>query len=776
MFAPLLPKPQTTAVTSLPSSSLLARSAPLAPHADAKMIEPTRRQPSIPTWDFSKTPILPRSPENNRHCPASILPGRIQAKLKIGVADDPLEHEAERAADLMMREPGRQISTHRVPAARGASARSALRRAATVASPQTLAVEAPEIVHKALRAPGKPLDPTIRDTMESSYGHDFSHVRVHDGADANASASAMGALAYTVGHNMVYGPGEYAPHTARGKRLIAHELAHVVQQGTRATHQAETDEPGSGAQHGSGITHRAEPQVQRFTEPGHKLLGDTAFGTELLNLGGVQMSFGDAVALGDYFGSFDSLRRFAEKEGIGRNSKGVLRYVIWVKIRKHPMESKLNDWYNKDAVFQAEQISRSLDPVNIGHFPNPKSGDTKLDPLQKNQRVDENKKPFGAAATYRQAHEQAMELAYFNGVHQQSNDDALIADGFACHFLTDSFSASHLRTPRASIKAYWDQKVPGFQNKLIQWLADIINRQPLSSVGLVNLAERGLAPFVAGGTVRGTAISTLSLLLSGGQLNFGDLVSLIVHDAEGAAGVEATIGGKNITLVGDKDLLDEKPADDLDPGGEKISSLKQAGAAAETAQAAIAAVKASLEDIYDAYFAGLPENLGTIGLGYAGFGDLSRTTHHKDFATYRKDALGRRNLYRAESLVPTAVEDAQLPAEKATLPWMQNSVADLFAEPRIKKALVVFGKGEATEFAERLKGMKDLRPEHLAAINKALIEPLASGDPDRVAGVIESIISGADASLQVGPQGVEKRQPNSGSGVRITLGSKRYDL
>jgi hypothetical protein len=308
--------------------------------------------------------------------------------------------------------------------------------------------------------------------------------------------------------------------------------------------------------------------------------------------------------------------------------------------------------------------------------------------------------------------------------------------------------------------------VPGFRKKLIQWLADQINRQPLSQFGPLNMAERLFAitgfPGVKtpNSTVKAAAVTQLSILLSGGDYSFGDVVSLIVHDAEGAAGVDASIDGNRIRLVGDKDLVDEKPIDDLDPGGEQAYSLKQAGAAAQTAKAAIAAVKASLEDIYDAYFAGLPENLGTIGLGYAGFGDLRRTSHHKEFNSLKKDALGRRGLYRAEQLVPTAIDDKQLPPEKKSLPWMEKSVDDLLAEnnTRIGKALVMFGNGEAKEFKERLKDMKDLKPEHRAVIEKVLIAPLASGDANRIRKLLKSILAGAGANLKVGPQGVRKGQ------------------
>lgn len=92
---------------------------------------------------------------------------------------------------------------------------------------------APPIVHEVLRSPGQPLDPTTRAFMEPRFGHDFSAVRVHADLQAAESARAVNALAYTVGRDVTFGPGQYAPGTSAGRRLIAHELAHVVQQGDR---------------------------------------------------------------------------------------------------------------------------------------------------------------------------------------------------------------------------------------------------------------------------------------------------------------------------------------------------------------------------------------------------------------------------------------------------------------------------------------------------------------------------------------------------------------
>lgn len=92
----------------------------------------------------------------------------------------------------------------------------------------------PRIVHNVLRSPGQPLDATNRAYFESRFGHDFSGVRVHADAKAAESARAVNALAYTVGRDVVFGEGQYVPASASGRRLLIHELSHVLQQGARS--------------------------------------------------------------------------------------------------------------------------------------------------------------------------------------------------------------------------------------------------------------------------------------------------------------------------------------------------------------------------------------------------------------------------------------------------------------------------------------------------------------------------------------------------------------
>jgi outer membrane protein OmpA-like peptidoglycan-associated protein len=90
--------------------------------------------------------------------------------------------------------------------------------------------EVPPVVREVLQSPGQPLDKETRAFMEPHFGHDFSQVRVHTNEKAAKSAEASRALAYTVGHDVVFASGRYAPELLSGQKLLAHELAHVAQQ------------------------------------------------------------------------------------------------------------------------------------------------------------------------------------------------------------------------------------------------------------------------------------------------------------------------------------------------------------------------------------------------------------------------------------------------------------------------------------------------------------------------------------------------------------------
>lgn len=191
--------------------------------------------PSHRGVDFSRTAVLP--------------------DLAIGPAGDSYELEADRMAEAVMRTP---------PAGRMQRYSDSSDQATLQAQGSSPAAPSAQcLVGEVLRGPGQPMDPAARTFMESRFGHDFSHVKIHADARAARSAAAVGALAYTVGTDVVFGSGQYAPDTPAGRKVLAHELTHTVQQT-------------------SGGAHGTQARLQRTLGDGHDLTSPRFAGDLLL--------------------------------------------------------------------------------------------------------------------------------------------------------------------------------------------------------------------------------------------------------------------------------------------------------------------------------------------------------------------------------------------------------------------------------------------------------------------------------------------------------------
>jgi hypothetical protein len=161
----------------------------------------------------------------------------IHAKLAISSPDDPEEREADHVAHTIMRSHAGSAAATPCSCSRDGetceecqqkkSHATIHRRASTPSAPS----DVPRIVSDVLHSPGHPLDSATRSFFEPRFGHDFSHVRIHTGPDAADSARAVNAHAYAAVNHIVFGKSEYAPDTSEGKKLLAHELTHTVQQG-----------------------------------------------------------------------------------------------------------------------------------------------------------------------------------------------------------------------------------------------------------------------------------------------------------------------------------------------------------------------------------------------------------------------------------------------------------------------------------------------------------------------------------------------------------------
>lgn len=172
----------------------------------------------------------------------------FQAKLTINQPDDQFEQEADRVSDQVMRmtkfgagDPPRiqrmcahcqnELEAPRVQRLCSECEEQMHRRTndRSRRTPQVSAKLQSQIA--GLRGGGQPLGASTRKFFEPRFGRDFSDVRIHEGSKAAETARSVNALAYTTGRDIVFAPSQYSPGTERGKRLLAHELTHTIQQG-----------------------------------------------------------------------------------------------------------------------------------------------------------------------------------------------------------------------------------------------------------------------------------------------------------------------------------------------------------------------------------------------------------------------------------------------------------------------------------------------------------------------------------------------------------------
>jgi len=207
--------------------------------------------------------------------------GRIQTKLRIGRPNDKYELEADRVAKQVM-------SMSEAPVAGMTTGALIVQRRCEICAasggicPSCTEKEekgflqakeqpgfTPEVTLEAaagiqnLQGKGRPLPPSMRTFFEPRFGHDFSQVRIHTDARAVRSAQALSARAFTIGHDIVFGTGQFTPGTVDGKRLLAHELTHIVQQNALPATTANTP--------ANSLVRRkiAAPIIQRAIYEGH---------------------------------------------------------------------------------------------------------------------------------------------------------------------------------------------------------------------------------------------------------------------------------------------------------------------------------------------------------------------------------------------------------------------------------------------------------------------------------------------------------------------------
>jgi hypothetical protein len=190
---------------------------------------PVRAVPVSP-WSnaaFGAGPVIQRKCACGGGCPSCAAETdnlKLQTKLAVSSPGDVFEQEADTVADQVMRMPDPTLQRQRL---NGSTAQQPVitRKANGDAGTATVASD----FISGLGA-GVPLDSASRNYFEPRFGRDFSSVRIHTDEHAAGSAAQIAARAYTVGNNVVFGAGQWSPSSTAGRKLLAHELAHVAQQ------------------------------------------------------------------------------------------------------------------------------------------------------------------------------------------------------------------------------------------------------------------------------------------------------------------------------------------------------------------------------------------------------------------------------------------------------------------------------------------------------------------------------------------------------------------
>lgn len=568
------------------------------------------------------------------------------------------------------------------------------------------------------------------DQIQRSFGnHDVSSIKAHgDGAAVDASR-AMGARAFASGDHVAFGASPDL-HTA------AHEAAHVVQQRggvqlaggvgsvgdpyeQHADAVADAVVRGESAEHLLGDASPAKAAggsaaVQRFGANEHQMLGEAGSGGSMVELvPGYSLPFGDVVALaGDHFESIDQMREFARNTKGGKESRAEIEWArIWKLSKVQNPSSKA--WHDLEAREAQEKRYYSLAGSNHSHFVAPHEKDRGATKGELsgvgNDRGEiaaarfNRKPPKNAPEGYRVNHIRAIYEAFeaaqatmLGGAGKGSDvptlASALATEAFACHYLTDSFSAGHVRTARQDLKSHWDPKVPMFAYNLVGLMSDLIAHD-LVQRGVYGIANRRYLASQARNTIEGEMAKKASFTI-------GDLVAGALHHGDNHDGLRTKAGGQDVLLLGDDEL--HQPAAKLRKRSDPDAT---AAAAKTTTSLASRAVAYGVNEVRQAHVAGFVKGANPIAVieGYL-------NSHEDRFA--------------AETLVPdpTAVDENDTP-EAA---WRTSSIETLFQDPVFESGATRFLKEQASELTGIAKSIGGAQQEAIThgVVDQLLASPL----------------------------------------------------
>jgi outer membrane protein OmpA-like peptidoglycan-associated protein len=329
---------------------------------------------------------------------------------------------------------------------------------------------------------GQPLESGARERLEQGLGADLSAVRVHADSEGDRLARSVDAVAFTSGSDIFFRQGAYNPSADEGVRLLAHETAHVVQQaagpvaGTPTGAGLSISDPGDAFERAADATAQrvmardtaaeapvmrsvasGQAVVQRWVGKEHETIGNVT--GETIDLGGgITLTWGQVVAIaGDEYGSVQELQEAVKTP----DGQARLRHRLEHDGVRGPIPSGLptpNADQSSNARFQELALH------NLSHF---SAGGTAIE-------------------TWRSHHEEALSHALFSGLKADPADwqQAQLVEAFGQHFLTDAFSAGHVRTPRTEIDTWYTTDwAPRTVDALVTSLRHRIARDLTSDIG-----------------------------------------------------------------------------------------------------------------------------------------------------------------------------------------------------------------------------------------------------------------------------------------------------
>lgn len=411
------------------------------------------------------------------------------------------------------------------------------------------------------------------------------------------------------------------------------------------------------------------PHLQRFGEKEHRNIGDWATNRAYVTLGskGYQLTYGELIALaGDLFPSLAYMEKLANRPGSGPQTQEALDYARYIKIGRRNRkdartwsqlaeddanqdfpgeERKYNPaTYSKATRDAVDAMYYKLATGNASHFVAPVTGDA---------GKKGHDRPHSAGASYRENHEEALRRAWLAGKRGASPQPALAAEGFGGHFLTDAVSAGHIRAPRLDIVGHWDKRDTGLAKRFKGYMMTQVSEWILANHRKYALAGPGVVySAVADGIDKALA--------SRPALTLGILVALAVHDYDNKHGLHVLSGRKRAKVYGDRHF------------GE-----------GDTAKVAIAAVRAGIKEVHQAY------QLGAAG---------------KTFAQVKATLLGGGGQYKPESLLPRLDPKANnLPVPR----WAVETFEELLADGPMREALALTIRNNLAEIEEVAKSLPE---------------------------------------------------------------------